>query len=459
MTDNTSGVLILSHCGYSFLEDLKAELDRRQLKCFVLSSLPLPEHVPQRLDHLRGWADALHSTTSHQLQASDVDACIDTLHDQGEHVLCCISVWEGYRHLMAYANGRLGIHDLDWEHTLQLRNKLAVRNRLADAGLSAVRAIELSPVSLALLKEDDKRYFIKPIHGIASYGAFPLRENTTWAGLEGIRACAAKDTLYASAFNGPLSFMAEHYIAGREFSFEVLVVDGNAHVVAIHEKCEMTESADTVLENCCTSPPVSLAPDAIAEGVAWIGKVVDEVRLNWGCFHIEARFTGKAWDLIEINPRVGGSLISHSVNSMTQGQSLLSLWLELLIFASADDANARRTFERYLAEISYTSNGVCPSDIATFFRVYFAEAGVLEHVEIRPLAMDPVVSHVLLKPGDEIPAQAREVFLGQMLWAFARNDHRQTFTLLSQLSAQAIDIRYAKSRQRQPGDNVTCATH
>lgn len=56
MNSNRPGVLILSHCGFSFLEDLKEELRRRQLRCFVLSSLPLPEHVPARLEQIQTWA-------------------------------------------------------------------------------------------------------------------------------------------------------------------------------------------------------------------------------------------------------------------------------------------------------------------------------------------------------------------------------------------------------------------
>ncbi len=451
MNDKTPGVMILSHCGYSFLEDLKVELERRQLKCFVLSSLPVPEHMPHRPEQIRAWADQFGMTGSHQLQIADVEAFLEHLQAQGEQVAACISVWEGYRHLMAYANQRLGVHDLEWNHSLSLRNKLAIRNQLADAGLSQARAIELTASNLPLLKQESSRYFIKPIHGIASYGAFALRDDTRWSTLEKIRSDAADDRVYSSAFNGKLSFMAEHYIEGREFSFEVIVVRGDVNVVAIHEKCELTETADTVLENSCTSPPVSIDNVNIAKGIEWVAKVLEHTQLDWGCFHIEARFTGEHWDLIEINPRVGGSLISHSVGAQTQGQNLLSLWIDLLLASGQQQGAALSVLAHGMSRLAYTSEGTSPSQVATFFRVYFAEPGTLEHVSVLPLQPEPVVTHVLLKAGDHVPAQAREVFLGQLMWAFPRAEHRRKFASLGRLSADALNIRYvAETRVSAP---------
>lgn len=449
MNDKTPGVMILSHCGYSFLEDLAAELKRRQLGCFVLSSLPVPEQMPHRPENIRAWADHFHLTDAHQLQISDVEAFITNLQSRGEQVVACISVWEGYRHLMAYANQRLGVHDLEWNHCLSLRNKLAVRNQLADAQLSQARGIELSPTTLQLLKQDSHRYFIKPIHGIASYGAFALDEDSQWSTLERIRSEAAQDLVYASAFNGELSFMAEHYIAGREYSFEILVLKGDVYVVAVHEKCEITEKANTVLENSCTSPPLSLDRYALAQGIDWVCQVLEQTALNWGCFHIEARFDGKRWDLIEINPRVGGSLISQSVGAQT-GHNLLSLWIDLLLVSGQEQGKALAAFGEELSRLAYTSEGISPGEVATFFRVYFAEPGTLEQVTVKALPLDPVITQVLLKAGDRIAEQAREIFLGQLMWSFARASHRRTFETLAPQSAKALDIRYRQQPTASP---------
>lgn len=441
MSSNRPGVLILSHCGFSFLEDLKQELHRRQLRCFVLSSLPLPEHVPARLEQIHAWADRLYTSDSHQLKLEDVQIALDTLRKSGEQVTCCISVWEGYRHLMASANAALGTYDIDADQALALRNKLNVRNRLAEAGLSHANAYALTEPVLERLKAKDQHYFIKPIHGIASYAAFPMRKDTTWNALESLRLASADDTVYASAFNDGLTFMAEDYIAGNEFSFETLLVDGQPSVVAIHEKYEVTETADTVLEDSCTTPPASLDQAQIAAGLQWLKNVLSCMELKWGCYHVEARFTGQHWDLIEINPRVGGSLISHSVEAVTDGHSMLSLWLDLLL-ASQDDARPREALVQRLAQLGWSADGTSEQSVATFFRVYFAKPGTLSSVTLNALPLDPVVQHILLKAGDVIPAHAREVFLGQLLWTFDRTTRTAELERLASISATALDIRY-----------------
>ncbi|EPM49414.1 biotin carboxylase [Pseudomonas syringae pv. actinidiae ICMP 19071] len=441
MNSNRPGVLILSHCGFSFLEDLKEDLHHRQLRCFVLTSLPLPEHVPARLEQIQGWSDRLYTADSHQLSLEDVNNALQTLRKSGEQVTCCISVWEGYRHLMAAANATLGTYDIDARQALALRNKLEVRNQLAEAGLSQANAYALTAPVLQTLQAQNQRYFIKPIHGIASYAAFPMRKDTTWEALEELRKASVEDTVYASAFNDGLQFMAEDYIAGQEFSFETLLVDGQAHVVAVHEKYEVTETADTVLEDSCTTPPASLDQAQIAAGLQWLKNVLGCMDLKWGCYHVEARFTGQHWDLIEINPRVGGSLISHSVEAVTGGYSMLSLWLDLLL-ASQDDALPREALVQRLTQFGWQADGSSAQTTATFFRVYFAKPGTLSSVTLNDLPLAPVVKHILLKAGDVIPAHAREVFLGQLLWTFDRDHQATELERLARLSATALDIQY-----------------
>ena len=439
----TPGVLLLSHVGFSFLDDLIALLDARGLRSYVLSSLPLPEHRPQRLADLESRVTRLFSTPSHVLTQADVDRTLTVLQASRQPVLCCITVWEAYRGLMAHANQRLGAPDLSVATIEALRDKLTLRNSLTAAGLSSVTATVLTPASLDRLKADGRRYFIKPRCGIASYGAFPMRADTQWAAIERIVAEAAKDVVYRSAFNGELLFLAEDYLPGREFSFETIIVGGRVHVVAIHEKCEVTKAAGTVLENSCTSPPHSIGEAECAAGIAWIGRVMAHLDLAWGCFHVEARFDGERWDLIEINPRVGGSLISHSVMALNGEWSMLALWLESLLAAVDPDRERKRSFDERLQVLSFSEAGRPPTEAATFFRVYFAEVGRIEYVGPREISRAPVVSQILLKSGDEVASSSREVFLGQMLWQLSRDERDAGLAALARDSEHAIEIRYS----------------
>jgi biotin carboxylase len=431
--------------GFSFMEDLAAIVAARGLGTYILSSLPEDDHRAVRPAQLADLADDVRVTAAHVLTPDDIEAYLDHLHRTGRAVACCLTVWEGYRHLMALANARLGVPDLDEKQALALRDKLTLRNRLAAAGLSNARAHTLTPDTLAAHQRGDGRYFVKPVSGIASFGTFPLTPATTWTDLEALAAQARADTVYTSALTSvepgfpDVQFLVEDYVPGREYSFEVLAVDGAPHVVAVHEKCEITETAGAVLENACVSPPVSLVTGQIADGLTWVRRVFDLLGLAWGCFHIEARHTPEhGWDLIEVNPRVGGSLISASVAELTDGAGLLALWLDLLLAARRPAA-----FARFLTGLSYTADGAAPSPNATFFRVFFADPGTLRHVAPNDrLPLAPVLTQILLKAGDVVGRSAREVFLGQVLWRMDVADRDDILARLVPDSKHAIETVY-----------------
>ncbi|MGV9936371.1 ATP-grasp domain-containing protein [Streptomyces olivaceoviridis] len=458
-TENARGVLLLSHVGFSFMEDLLGTVTARGLKGYVLSSLPEPQHQASRPATLADLAADVRVTGGHVLTARDVEDYLDHLQAAGAAVQCCLTVWEGYRHLMALANARLGVPDLDEKQVLDLRDKLTLRNRLADAGLSRGRASALTPETLAERQRAGGRYFVKPVSGIASFGTFPLTADTTWTEVERIAAEARSDTVYSSAFTagggsgspgagsghgvtGGMEFLVEDYVPGREFSFEVIAVDAEPHVVAVHEKCQVTETAGTVLENACVSPPTSLSQEEIAAGIRWVTSVLDVLDLDWGCFHIEARHAASGWDLIEVNPRVGGSLISPSVAALTGGPGLLDLWLDCLLAAGSP-----ADFGTALKKLSFAADGTTQGRHATFFRVFFAEPGTIRSVGLNgDLPLEPVVSHVLLKPGDVVHSSSREVFLGQVLWRMDRADRDAVLPWLLPASEHAIEIVYERER-------------
>jgi hypothetical protein len=144
--------------------------------------------------------------------------------------------------------------------------------------------------------------------------------------------------------------------------------------------------------------------------------------------------------LIEVNPRVGGSLISRSVLALNGTASLLDLWLDQLIFQS--DGKPSQDYMRAVAELSYSKEGRAPTDQATFFRVYFASPGQIESIRVEPTEPRPVLTQVLLKEGDEIEPAAREVFLGQILWHMPREQRDRDLKHLLASSATAIKVRY-----------------
>ena len=107
-----AGVLLLSHCGFSFMENLAAAVRARGLRVLILTSRPADD-TPRRLARLRELADAvLDVPDRHELVEQDVATALEALRSRGEKVVACLSVWEGYRALMARANAGLDVQDL-----------------------------------------------------------------------------------------------------------------------------------------------------------------------------------------------------------------------------------------------------------------------------------------------------------------------------------------------------------
>jgi hypothetical protein len=434
-----SGVLLLSHCGFSFMENLAAAVRARGLRVLILSSRPADE-TPGRLAQLRELADAvLDVPDRHELVEQDVETALDVLRSRGEKVVACLSVWEGYRGLMARANTRLDVQDLDIGTVELLADKLRVRQALLAVGLTRVRAEPATDEALQRWLREARPGFVKPRRGIASFGAQRLRPGLTAHGLAALIESSRSDPVYGSLI-GPSSFFIEDHVAGPEFSFEVLALQGRAHLVTVHEKLELTETDTAVLEDSCASPPPGWGRAQHDEAAAWVEALLGALGAGWGCFHIEARRTAQGWELIEANPRAGGALISHSSAAQHGGRSLLDQWLDLLL--DQHGAAAERLREGLACQA-----GHYPNDRATFFRVYFAKPGLITALRRNEMTRTPDSLQSFLEPGTVVPASDREVFAGQALWSFEREHAADAVAHLLIESRHALEIEYGSGTE------------
>jgi predicted ATP-grasp superfamily ATP-dependent carboligase len=437
-----TGVLLLSHCGYSFIEELISNAAAQGLESFVLSSRPLPgdRHRIKELQEKSTWVGL---GEHHELTWQELKKALNYLAAQGYRVVCCLSVWEGYRTLMARANQELGVADMSLAQIELLLNKYELRQQLRQAGLSQTNAVLLNAQTWSDLQAQGKAVFVKPVTGIASYGTFRLTPDKRWQDIAQIQADIATDPTYRSIFSGDRGFMAEDYIPGQEFSFEIIATAGSLSVVAIHEKLELDESGSAVLENSCVSPPVHLNERQIRDAQAWVAQLFDHLQLHWGCYHLEARCHNGHWEVIEINPRVGGALISPSVKVLTQGISMTQLWLNNLLYQQPEQQMQQKA---YLAIFDVGTDTYQPTPVSSYFRVYFAEPGRIRSIHQAPCCLEPELVQVSLQPGTEVVERAREVFLGQILWAIPQEQRQELLPKLITESQQAIQVEYELSR-------------
>lgn len=309
---------------------------------------------------------------------------------------------------MAKVNQILGVADMEPAQVELLLNKYELRQTLRQAGLSQVDSMLLSERTLTELQAKGKAAFIKPVTGIASYGTFRLTADKRWQDIEKIQKEISADLRFRAIFSANRGFMAEDYIPGKEFSFEMIAFDGQPFVIAIHEKVEVDESGTAVLENACVAPPIHLDEVQLRKARTWIARIFQHLHLQWGCYHLEARCYNDHWEVIEINPRVGGSLISPSVSLLTQGVSMTQLWLDNLLYQEHKEKLQQKA---RLSKFDQGTETHQPTLMSSYFRVYFAQPGRIRAIHQENCFLEPDLVQVSLKANTEVVETAREVFL------------------------------------------------
>lgn len=439
MKQLNKAVLILSHCGYSFVEDLTRIIRDKGMESIVLSSLPL-EEAEQRITYINRLADKVLVTDRHNLNIEDIENVLNHVRSEGRDIVACITVWEGYRDLMADVNSKILLcDDINCETVLNLRDKLLLRNNLTKGGFSQVKSELLSINNFLDYKNKSLKKFIKPRYGIASFGAFSLKPEITWDHVENVKNQIKSDAEYQSVFGDEIDLIIEDYIQGEEYSFEIIVFKGRPYVLAIHEKIEVQEEQTTLLENACTSPPINLVASEIHRVVNWLESIFHYLNIHSGCFHVEAKKSHLNWEIIEINPRVGGAYISQSVELLTNGHNLLDLWLECML---AKSEKKRRSLRSKLYRLSTLDTAFFMRNQNTFFRVFFAtKKGIVKKVNIKNITIQPHAIKSFIKSGQKINQTSREVFIGQAIWHYSDSERNKLSNILND-SKNIIEVIY-----------------
>ena len=439
--EENRGILFLSHQGFSFIEDLTRIAGKLGFESYLLSSKPNPQSL-NRIEHIHSLGHWLRVSKKDSLSRGDVLGALTSLKESGKKVLACMTVWEGYRLLMSDANSILKANDESSETIQVLLDKYRLRQSLRKAGLSKVRSRILTKNRFESLSKENQACFVKPRSGLGSFGAFRIDDQTTWQQILKLKREMVSDREYASVFESSRDFIVEDYIGGVELSFETLVVEGEAHFPAIHEKLETEQMGCSTMENTSVSPPVSLEEAGVRSGMGFIQSCLQALGIRTGCYHIEAKYLASTnqWEVIEINPRLGGALIKESVFELTEGVELIEEWMRIILSAP-----------RYTKQLKLRASQSSPvgkqktgPKNGTFFRVYFGEPGRTVK-EIGPTRKGPAphIIKVAVKNGTQLSDSSHEIFLGQALWKFPISEFGLRIPEILKLSKETLEVKYA----------------
>ncbi|NQD64981.1 ATP-grasp domain-containing protein [Bacillus haikouensis] len=111
-----------------------------------------------------------------------------------------------------------------------------------------------------------------------------------------------------------IPLLIEEYLSGPQYLIEVVVRHAKTEIVAIIEQ-EISSNRRFIITGY--HMPARLAPDANETLTAAIEYIMKDIGLSHGTCHLEMRHVNDEWKLIEINPRISGSVINQMILEST----------------------------------------------------------------------------------------------------------------------------------------------
>lgn len=433
-------VILLMHQGNSFTQELNALLEARGIMLVAVSSHPSDPAVFERN---KPFLDAWVLADAPELSQDDVTAAVRKLEECEYRLLAAIATFEGYRLLMADLNGAIGARDAPRQALELSLDKYRCREVLCGAGLSAVtcRKIEPGDEGQDCDLDPSRKWFVKPVRGAASFGCFILEDTRDLSDLPRMQAQMQCDRKLSAIFMGKYGFFAEEYVEGPEFSFEIVAAH-RPRVICIHEKARVERLQRTTLEGMSISPPISLSRDILLEGVQFVSDCLMRVGLKDGAYHVEMKYweARQRWEIIEINPRMGGSLINASTERVT-GVSVLDLWLRSLLLKDDDE---RVAFHAFVDSVSQIGRLDDPGEkrATVFVSKYGHKGRTVKTIEYDTTGRMPDLLELHVKTGVALEDSDRAICVMDALWEVERASLSQAVGILEKESDHRFHISY-----------------
>jgi biotin carboxylase len=434
-------LLLLAHQGRSYLAAVQQSLRELGVACLVLSSRP---RDPRDLEEIVRLApERIWHVEDPELEERHVAPVLEQAKAEGYEILATLATFEGYRRLMAETNLKLGANDAEPTDVVRCMDKYLCRKHLFEHGLSRCNAVLLDADTLADLRADGQPRFVKPRRGAGSFACFRLSCDLSVEKLHQLQQQMRNDLAFHAIFAGQFDFIAEDYIPGDEYSFEVLVVGAESYVIGVHAKY-LQEGGGTTLETGTTCPAPRLSDAQQLAGEQYIARCLQALSMNAGCYHIEARFdpSRENWDIIEINARMGGSLINQSIGVFTGGPTLLDLWIRILCSRTAAEIASLHSRLGALRESKRRADKQITHG-SVFFCRYGERNRTIEHISIAGLPRQPDICDIPVRAGSKLPDSERGIFILNALWRVSVADIAQELLDLSAMVDDSLVVRYS----------------
>ncbi len=253
----------------------------------------------------------------HDVNTHDVAEVVATIRGIGD-VAGLVNTTDSWSLVSLAVREQLDLAGQDPVSVRLVRDKARLRQCLHDHGLSRADGslVDTDDGAGTLAARIGLPLVVKDSAGTGSEHVWLAR---TRGELAAVLAKARRRTL-----RGQLT--AEPYFLGPLYSIETLSWEGRTRVLGVSSR---VLSPPPVFREEALAFPVALPPAVAKEAEHWIEQVLKAVGYTEGFAHTEFIMTDQGFEVVEINPRLGGALLGEEI-SQTLGVNIYSAFLDMV---------------------------------------------------------------------------------------------------------------------------------
>lgn len=186
---------------------------------------------------------------------------------------------------------------------------------------------------------------IEDLNELKSQLSYPcIMKPTDNAGSRGVILINGEDELenaynYSYQASRNKKLIIEEYLQGSEVSVEVIVVDGDVHIVAITDKITTGAPHFVELGHCQPSQKNHIEQEKIKDLVC---QAVQALGIKSGVAHVEIMLTENGPKMIELGARLGGDSITSHLVPLSTGVDMVKAAIEIALGKKPDITPAHK---------------------------------------------------------------------------------------------------------------------
>lgn len=265
--------------------------------CLVAKNVP---------DILRAEVDQVHLAETSDI--TDLERIKNLL--QGEPIAAVVCFTETAIESAAWLNDALGLKGMPMEAVPAARNKAEMRSRTAHLYPIKSTIIQSPDEIKPFLEQVGGKIILKPINSSGSQGIFSIESEEDISTWKSNHQNVSPPQFDLTKKFSTLIYVGEEYLAGDEYSVEGFVLDHQVTVVGVTSK-QVSEPYKLELQHIF---PADLLSTQKAQITIDTSKIINALGLNNTSFHLEGKFDGNVFRMIEVAARPAGDYIaSHLI--------------------------------------------------------------------------------------------------------------------------------------------------